>query len=410
MSYQDHIVNAGADSYWPLDESSGPAIDRIGNADLDRVGPISADSIRPGSAGSQEFDGVDDEFEAIDAMAAHGSSYSVVAWMRTTLNDTTGVVGWGGAGSPPSGMIHRPHNLEVRVQTHDGHRITVEVPEAGLDELIHFVYTLESDGASNLCRMYVNGVEEGSFVANASASSLGSSGFLRIGWASGDYYGGRISDVAVYPRTLSAQEVEDDYQSGLNDDVSGVDKSVWTSIQTTSTQSVSSESFTDGSDIITVNTDVEASSWSLQESTQTGVLEEKSIWSSSTTASTTVQRDLSLWTGSSSIQTEGLLEVSAWSSQHSTTTAVDSELSAWSGDSTAQTIDSILKGVFYPANVGFKVFFSGKSPDNKFRGQFGFVSELSGTRHIISVEDDNILVIEDEGQEIYIHDWQVIRA
>ncbi|MWA04176.1 PKD domain-containing protein [Actinomadura sp. LD22] len=216
--YSDQIRSDGAQAYWRLGETSGPAYDHAGSNDLTlgagtargQAGAISGDADK-----AVGFGGVPGSSAGSGAASTPGD-FSVEAWVKTTSGSGGKIIGYGGSASGDSSSYDRhlymTNDGRVVFGVYPGAAKTVR-SGAGLNdgEWHHVVGTL--DGGAGM-KLYVDGAQVAADGGVTSAQSY--AGYWRIGgdnlsgWPdrpSSDYLNGTIDEAAVYPRALTAGQV-----------------------------------------------------------------------------------------------------------------------------------------------------------------------------------------------------------
>lgn len=182
--------------HWTFDEGSGTtAQDASGRGyhGVLRYGPRRV----AGKVGRRalEFDGVDDAVTLPSLSAPKDKTYALWVYPRacggwTTLIEFGNDAPWFGIAGP-SGTCN--------VQLYFKNPISSSVLTR--NQWSHLVYT--SDSASNVSRIYINGVERGRGTANTKTTTG-----LGVGFHIGDtHFNGLLDDVRIYNRALSAEEV-----------------------------------------------------------------------------------------------------------------------------------------------------------------------------------------------------------
>lgn len=200
-------------SYWKLDESSGNASDSVGGKTLTNTGTVtySAGKLNNGA----NFNGSSQYF-TFSPIALSNTSFSISAWFYQNTN-TPGVIfhegvdgnnnsylqlARGGATGGDWVMIARD-NSTVGLVDQFSSAVTFNTWH-------HVVWTMTTTSA----QLYVDGVliRTTSFTANSFTANNGRIGSARRASEEG-YWGGSIDEVAVWTKTLTADEVSQIYNS-----------------------------------------------------------------------------------------------------------------------------------------------------------------------------------------------------
>ena len=163
------------------------------------------------------FDGVDDEITVTDA--SDPVRYAFEMWVYPTAVSTTSLLLRRDPISGTATFVTFSHLIGIA-----GDKFVHQVQAGGTHTVIgttsinpntwyHVVGTAESGGDMKL---YVNGVEEGRLDGLGPLSAAGEAYHLSspVGLAGGSFFQGRMDEVAVYSRTLSAAEINDRYLRG----------------------------------------------------------------------------------------------------------------------------------------------------------------------------------------------------
>jgi hypothetical protein len=161
---------------------------------------------------SASFDGVNDHVRVANAAALQlGSAFSLEAWIRPTTLRATGAFSSVLTKAESYSLQFNGSQLEMTVMQ-NGVRKRLKAPAGAIvaGQTYHVVGTY--DGATQ--RLYVNGALVASAALTGAASS--STYPLMIGsWVgSNEYFAGRIDEVAVYNKVLSAAQVQAHHDAG----------------------------------------------------------------------------------------------------------------------------------------------------------------------------------------------------
>lgn len=203
---------SGLISHWKFDEGIGTTVaDPIGGNN----GVINNATWTAGKlGGGLNFDGIDDDVQ-IPGLLGQPQDITISAWANLSAKDTSGAE-----------LVSLGDHVAIRLDAttggtrgfyYDG--ATWRTTSTGISSAgtgwHHFVYVV--DDANNIQKIYVDGVEKGStaYTQSISYAGLGSYTFIgRHGNSSGNYdFNGVIDDVRVYNRALSAQEIQDLYNT-----------------------------------------------------------------------------------------------------------------------------------------------------------------------------------------------------
>ncbi|WP_409329157.1 PKD domain-containing protein [Trujillonella humicola] len=217
-AYATVVARDGALDHWSLGETSGLlAYDRLGAADLrinsgvtlNQAGAVAGDADR-----AFAFGGTSSGYLATTTSVAAPQSFSVEAWFSTTSRNGGKIVGFGNVSSGTSSTYDRQISMDTTGRISLGIRQTngtlVYVTSTATfndGQYHHVVGSLSHLGM----QLYVDGVLVGSRADVTRAAQY--NGFWRVGgdsMATGTgaaWFNGRIDEVAVYPRALTAAQV-----------------------------------------------------------------------------------------------------------------------------------------------------------------------------------------------------------
>ncbi|MGO4592525.1 PKD domain-containing protein [Leifsonia sp. 2TAF2] len=217
--YADSVKQAGAASYWPLDEASGTsAFDHIGFNDLQET------AVTQGAAGpiagvtASTFNG--STSLAVTPTAITGpDTFTVSAWFNTTTTSGGKIIGFGNANTGTSGSydrhVYMDNNGRIYFGVYPGSVQTLN-SAAGLNDGQWHQMTA-SLGANGM-RLYIDGKQVGS--RTDVTSGQGYTGYWRVGgdniggWTSqpsSNFFSGSIGQVAIYPTVLDRTTVVNQY-------------------------------------------------------------------------------------------------------------------------------------------------------------------------------------------------------
>src|SRR3954451_18217212 len=213
-AYADSVRADGAQSYWPLGESSGAttALDYAGNSDLTVNGGVT-----PGRAGALTGDSdTAFAFNGSNGLAATKTAtaapavFTEEAWFQTSSRLGEKIMGFGSAASGLSGSYDRHVYMDtsgrVIFGVYPGSMQTVQSATGFNDGKWHHVAaSLSSSGMA----LYLDGVLVASRAGVTSAQSY--NGYFRVGgdntWTGAKYFTGTVDEVALYSTALPADRV-----------------------------------------------------------------------------------------------------------------------------------------------------------------------------------------------------------
>jgi hypothetical protein len=219
------IFQAKADIYGPSligwwrmdtnDDLNGVTLDRSGsgnNASL--TGIASSTFYSTGKIGQGFlFDGTND----VASTTLDGTTLTeltVSFWVNPTSLDSTvrGLFQWADklTDTSPFILFNRYTAVKLQFYVDDGYRVTnIDIPNGAWS---HMAATLNT---SNLWTVYKNGVSVGTYQDNA--THIAQADATSVYWGNGynAYFSGRMDEVRVYNRALSAGEVAQLYNQGL---------------------------------------------------------------------------------------------------------------------------------------------------------------------------------------------------
>lgn len=223
--YANAVLNDDPATYWRLGNRDG-AVDWAGSND-GVVGSgvtwsagtaIGADA----GGGSANFNGSASSGIASPRSVAGPSTYSVEMWFNTTTSSGGKLIGFGNAATGNSGSYDRHLYMQndgrLVFGAYPGAVRTITSPSSYRNGAWHHV--VASQGAGGM-KLYVDGVLVASDPNTTTAQAY--DGFWRVGgdnlggWPnqpSSSSFSGRIDEVAVYPTSLSADQVAAHYAVG----------------------------------------------------------------------------------------------------------------------------------------------------------------------------------------------------
>ncbi|SEI02395.1 MULTISPECIES: PKD domain-containing protein [unclassified Leifsonia] len=221
--YADSVTNAGASSYWPLDEASGAiGYDHVGFSDLQ----LQAGATRNGVAGpisgstATTFSGASTGFAVTPSSITGPNTFTVSAWFNTTSTSGGKIIGFGNSNTSTTSSSYDRHvymdnNGRIWFGVYPGGVQTLNSGTGYNDGQWHQVTA--SLGANGM-RLYLDGKQVGSRTDVTSAQSY--SGYWRVGgdnlggWPnrpSSDFFAGTIGQVSLYPTVLDRTTVVNQY-------------------------------------------------------------------------------------------------------------------------------------------------------------------------------------------------------
>jgi Concanavalin A-like lectin/glucanases superfamily len=214
--YNALVLASGPLAYWPLNETSGTvAFDYWGGFDANYVGSYTLDQATNPvtSAGAVQFDGASSYALTPYSASLNPTVFSAEAWVNpdNVPASETCVLSCGEFASPRSGWLIYQFPTYWDFRTYYGVSTTVAAEVIGvtapaIGSWTHLAVTWDGTTAS----LYVNGVLEGSQVSTTTPKYLPGTGGGFCAGARADasfFYGGNVSDAALYNRALTAQEI-----------------------------------------------------------------------------------------------------------------------------------------------------------------------------------------------------------
>ncbi len=216
----------GLIAHWKFDEGGGTvAYDSVGGNDGSLVGGPVWTSGRIG--GALDFDGVDDYVDvgdpADDSLDFEaGDSFSISAWIKT--DDENGQIvykrKYTGVGGYQEGYrLRLLWNLLFGIEDTSGNGISILGDTMVADDQWHHVVAVR-DTATDKLYLYLDGSSDATPVTDPTIETLATDRSLEIGRADStvspylSYHDGKIDDVRIYERALSAEEVQQLYLAG----------------------------------------------------------------------------------------------------------------------------------------------------------------------------------------------------
>jgi hypothetical protein len=212
---------AGPVAYWKFDESngSGTVADSVGS----NTGTVNG-SLTLGANGKYNtagnFDGVDDYVEIANSASLNLSTgWTISAWYNPSravgTNETIFTSNYTSANVQYALGGMTAGNIAAGLYESGAWKTTATyTPTIG--QWVHLTGVYQG-GASPYIKLYVNGTLYDTVTAGVPASASTDSAGVRIGrrWDLGNYVGGKIDDVGLWGRALSATEVQNIYSKDV---------------------------------------------------------------------------------------------------------------------------------------------------------------------------------------------------
>ncbi len=220
--YVFSIFDEGKIAHWNFENGTGTSVfDSSYNNNFGTMTTAGGTNTASWSVGKKciglEFDGVDDYVEIAedDSDFDITESMSIAAWIRPTFTGSNmGVVAKDHGsyqiflypqGSSNGKLRYQPNNFDSNITIDSG-------------KWYHIVYAYDYNGGNGVHKWYVNGVEDNSESYTSVAGTndtplkIGARGTTPV-----DFFKGKIDDVQVYNRALSAEEVVSIYNNVICD-------------------------------------------------------------------------------------------------------------------------------------------------------------------------------------------------
>lgn len=224
MAYADVILaTPNLAAYYRLGEPSGTTAEDSGPNGLDltyrNTPTLGATGLLTDDADTAIEVNGSSQYADRNAHAAlqGGSALTVECWID---GDTTGnkcPVGLFGSGSDKGWWFNNATKLGFWISTDGSAQVLVESPDNTVTGQTYYV-AATYDGET--MRLYVDGVEVATNTTPSGAihtvTTSGAFAVGRLGALSADYFDGTVDEVAIYNRVLTASEIADHYQAGIN--------------------------------------------------------------------------------------------------------------------------------------------------------------------------------------------------
>lgn len=217
--YQVNKEYSSLVQHWPFDGDATNAVS--GGVDA-TVSGATLTTDRNGIANSAYyFDGTDDKMEASGAADFGTSSFTANLWVCSTKSSGYGNLLRTDNGYSTNGWLVRFNNgkLEIWEGRSAGRSyVSTNTYSDGLWHMVSYVRDVEN----HVGKLYV----DGSYVGGYTDTDNNVTGPLKFGtFGSGEYYQGKMDDVSLYNRALSASEVAELYPAALSRALSSVTSS-----------------------------------------------------------------------------------------------------------------------------------------------------------------------------------------
>ena len=226
-TYSTEATADAPTAYWRLGESSGSAADASGHSNtgsyvntptLSTTGAIAGDTDT-----AVTFDGSTEYVNAGDVSAGESSTYTVEAWTKTTATAAPSEMI---AGEANSASMSVKAYAGLQTDATDGsHARFIVVDDANATASVtgskvindgqwHHIVGVRN-GTS--FKLFVDGALDGTMTKSLTTITLDTTTIgARKRFALGAYFAGTIDEVAFYPTTLPASQINAHYQAGLN--------------------------------------------------------------------------------------------------------------------------------------------------------------------------------------------------
>jgi hypothetical protein len=214
------MVQSGLVGHWPLAEQSGRANDLSGNDNHGTLnGGVTQGVVGVGGLTSYSFDGSDD-FVAMNARVIDGPPYSISFWLRPDSLGSLDITQWEG-GENGGRDFHVSNNTDygIGITFKDSNNNSVDVrgdASISTNEWVHGVAVVTENGEFG--KVYIDG-ELVTTASNTNGYNDNTPNTV-IGYnpaGNNNYTDGSISDVRMYNRALSPQEIQTLYEWGSDD-------------------------------------------------------------------------------------------------------------------------------------------------------------------------------------------------
>lgn len=205
---QIRLVTSGLGGFWSFNEadiSGTTAYDRAGSANGTLTNGPTATAGKVGQA--LNFDGSNDYVTAANSITSNGASRTVAAWIYPNSVANSEFVSLENT-LQSTGPLALFGIRSAKLSVYHGGDYRAATTALTTGRWYHVVYTYNSSG--NAVKMYLNGNQDYSgTVADANSGSE-----VHIGVGYNGYFNGKIDEVRIYNRELSATEITQLYHGG----------------------------------------------------------------------------------------------------------------------------------------------------------------------------------------------------
>lgn len=214
--------NLGLEGYWSFDEGNGTkSTDASGNADVGTMTNMEAtDWVYGQKDEALEFDGLNEYVDLGSAISniSGDAAFTMCAWVNTaSVSVAQAIVSTGNASvalNAAALFINSSSNGSFSLEFAGGNSATSATGVLSAGAWYHLCGTKTSGAIDTTTTLYVNGQSVPISAASSNTPSIATTdGSIGQFISSGSYFNGKIDDVRVYSRALSADEISTLYNA-----------------------------------------------------------------------------------------------------------------------------------------------------------------------------------------------------
>ncbi|WP_111768191.1 PKD domain-containing protein [Nakamurella deserti] len=216
-AYGRTVLEQGASLYWPLDDTSGPAVDLAGHSPgVPNTGVTRGAAGAIAGSAAMTFNGTTTGDLAASGTLPSTDTFTASAWFRTTSTAGGRILGF--SDLPTGTSAHRDRQLwlgtngQLNFGVFAAARTTLTSARSYNDGAWH--QAVASLGPNGMV-LTVDGVRVGQRSdVTAAEKYIGTwriGGDSLAGWGTGGWFNGSIDEVSIYPTVLTAQQINAQY-------------------------------------------------------------------------------------------------------------------------------------------------------------------------------------------------------
>ncbi len=212
----DNPGTTGLVAWYALDDASSPTTwtDEVGSFDLTKGGTVSSNTAQAKLTGCADFNGTDGVlYNGSFSNTFHQSDFTVGAWVRLDAAVDRSLIGQYGAGDARHWTLYYNGGAEsyFELVMRNGAGTRIAARSATFSTTAEWIFVVATRSGDTL-QMYLDGVASGT-TDTFTGTEISQSQRLELGQITTSFFDGKLDEVFIYTKALTAAEISWLYNS-----------------------------------------------------------------------------------------------------------------------------------------------------------------------------------------------------